>query len=52
MKMSEVGAWFEVWQRKSILGTWLETDHYKGELVVKQVSGISDMREIWHERYW
>jgi hypothetical protein len=51
MKMSEVGAWFEVWQRKNNLGTRLEIDHHKGDEVVKQVSRISDRREIWHKRY-
>jgi hypothetical protein len=33
MKMSEVGAWFEVWQRKNILGTWLKMDHCKDKEV-------------------
>jgi hypothetical protein len=42
MIMSGVGAWFEVWQRKSIFGTRLKTDHYKRKQVMKQVSGISD----------
>jgi hypothetical protein len=52
MKMSELGAWFEVWQRKNILGTRLKMDRYKGKHVVKQVSRISDRREIWREGYW
>jgi hypothetical protein len=52
MKMSEVSAWFKVWQRKNIFGTQLETDHYKGEEVVKHVSRISDRHEVWRERYW
>jgi hypothetical protein len=52
MKMSEVSAWFEVWQRKNIFGTRLETYHHKNEEVVKQVSRISDRCEIWRERYW
>jgi hypothetical protein len=32
--MSEVGAWFEVWRRKSIFGTRLKKDRYKGKEVV------------------
>jgi hypothetical protein len=52
MNMSEVGAWFEVWQRKNIFGTRLERDHYKGTQDEKHVSRISDRREISRERYW
>jgi lambda repressor-like predicted transcriptional regulator len=52
MKMSEVSAWFEVWQRRNIFGNWLDIDHHKGEEVVKHVCGISDRCEIWCERYW
>jgi hypothetical protein len=52
MKMSEVGVWFEVWQRKNIFGTRLKIDHHKDKEVGKRVSGISDRCENWRERYW
>jgi hypothetical protein len=34
MKINEVSAWFEVWQRKNIFDTRLETDHSKDKEVV------------------
>ena len=34
VNMSEVGAWFEVWERKHSFGTRLKKDRYKGKEVV------------------